>query len=212
MQTLTELALEMAKRGVFTRLEAAHWVNSTGARLDALLKRAVASGEVSRIHRSLYCLAKRYLRQPLDPFELAQRILGPSYVSLETALSYHGWIPESVHAITSVSLARSRSFDTQLGLFTYTRIPQNPFLAGVTRVSGQDGGAFLLATPLKALADYVYAHRCNWTTAAPLIESLRTDESALAHVTADAFDQLLPVYRAGRVRRFLMGLRKDLKV
>jgi hypothetical protein len=53
---------------------------------------------------------------------------------------------------------------------------------------------------------------CRWTTAAPLIESLRADENALAHVTADAFDHLLPVYRSGRVRRFLMGLRKDLKV
>ena len=212
MQTVTELALEMATRGVFTRLEASTWVNSTGDRLNALLKRAVISGEVWRIHRSLYCLSKRYLRQPLDPLALAQRILGPSYVSLETALSYHGWIPESVHAITSASLVRSRSFDTRLGLFTYTRIPQSPFLAGVARMSGQDGDAFLLATPLKALADYVYAHRCNWSSAAPLIESLRTDESVLTSLTADSFDQLLPVYRSGRVRRFLRGLRKDLNV
>ena len=97
-------------------------------------------------------------------------------------------------------------------MFTYTRIPQTPFLAGVTRVAGQDGGAFLLATPLKALADYVYAHRCNWTTSAPLIESLRADESVLAHLTADSFDQLPPIYRSGRVRRFLAGLRKDLKL
>ena len=212
MQTVTELALEKATREVFTHLEASMWVNSTGARLDALLKRAVISGEVWRIHRNLYCLSKRYLRKPLDPLALAQRILGPSYISIETALSYHGWIPESVHAITSVSLARSRSFDTQLGLFTYTRIPQSPFLAGVTRIGGQDGDAFLLATPLKALADYVYAHRCNWSSAAPLIESLRTDEGVLASLTANGFDQLLPVYRSGRVRRFLQGLRKDLKV
>jgi hypothetical protein len=212
MQTVTEIALERAVRGVFTRLEAAHWVNNTGARLDALLKRAVASGEVWRIHRNLYCLSKRYLRQPLDPLELAQRILGPSYISLETALSYHGCIPESVHAITSVSLGRSRSFETPLGLFTYTRIPQTPFLAGVARVSGQDGGAFLVASPLKAFADYVYAHRCNWTSAAPLIESLRADESILARLTANSFDQLLPIYRCGRVRRFLLGLRKDLSV
>lgn len=212
MQTVTELAMERAKRGVFTRLEVSLWVNNPGARLDGLLKRAVRSGEVWRVHRNLYCLAKRYLRQPLDPLELAQRVLGPSYISIETALSYHGWIPESVHAITSVSLARSRSFDTPLGLFTYTRIPQTPFLTGVTRVLGQDGGAFLIATPLKAAADYVYAHRCDWRTAAPLVESLRTDESALARLTADSFDQLLPVYRSGRVRRFLLGLRKDLGV
>jgi len=202
--------MEKARRGIFTRVEAAHWVSDTGARLDGLLKRAMAHDEVCRIHRNLYCLARRYLRQPLDPLELAQRILGPSYISLETALSFHGWIPEAVQAITSVSLARSRSFETPLGVFAYTRIPQTPFLAGVTRVFGQDGGAFLIATPLKALADYVYTHRRNWTTAAPLIESLRVDESALAQLTSDSLDELLPVYRCGRVRRFLGGLRKDL--
>jgi len=68
----------------------------------------------------------------------------------------------------------------------------------------------MMATPLKALADYVYTHRCDWTSASPLIESLRVEESDLTGLTADAFDQLLPIYRSGRVRRFLLGLRKDL--
>ena len=26
----------------------------------------------------------------------------------------------------------------------------------------EDGGSFLLASPLKALADYVYVHKCDW--------------------------------------------------
>jgi hypothetical protein len=39
----------------------------------------------------------------MDPLELAQLVHGPGYVSLETALSHHGWIPEGVYAITNVS-------------------------------------------------------------------------------------------------------------
>jgi hypothetical protein len=35
-----------------------------------------------------------------------------------------------------------------------------------------------MASPLKALADYVYAHRLDWASAGPIIESLRVDESS----------------------------------
>lgn len=212
MQKLTEIALGKASRGVFTRLEASHWVESTGPRLDALLKRALANGEVVHIQRNLYCLATRYLREPINPLELAPRMLAPSYVSLETALAHHAWIPEAVYAITSVSLARSRSFDTPLGLFTYTRVPQYPLLTGTTRESLPNGGAFVLASPLKAIADYVYVHRHEWTSAAPLVESLRIDDLSLHQLTGAMFDQLEPIYRVGRVRRFLAELRKDLNV
>ena len=133
MQTITEIGLQRAKRGVFTRRQAACWVDSSGARLDALLKRAVNAQEIWRIHRGLYCLSNRHTQHPINPFELAQRIHGPSYISLETTLSYHGWIPEAVHAITSTSLERSRTFSTPLGLFSFTRDPQLYFFTGVSR-------------------------------------------------------------------------------
>ena len=124
MQTATEIALEKAERGVFTRDQAALWVRDRGARLDALLKRAVASREVRRVRRGLYCLSEKYSQGRVDPLELAQRIHGPSYISLETALSHHGWIPEAVRAVTSAALGRSRTFDTPVGLFSFTRVPQ----------------------------------------------------------------------------------------
>jgi predicted transcriptional regulator of viral defense system len=212
MQTITEKALERAERGVFTRDQAALWVGGRGARLDALLKRAVAGGEVWRLHRGLYCLNARYTRSRVNPLELAQRIHGPSYVSLETALSYHGWIPEAVHAITSVSDDRARVFDTPLGRFAFTRVPQRRFLAGVRRVSPEGGGAFFLATPLKALADYVYAQRCDWSGTRPVMESLRVEEDSLAELTGALFTEVMSAYGPGRVSRFLAGLRRDLRL
>jgi predicted transcriptional regulator of viral defense system len=210
MQTVTEIALEGAERGVFTRGQAAVWVGSHGARLDALLKRAVGSGEVWRIRRGLYCLSERYTRDRINPLELAQLITGPSYVSLETALSHHGWIPEAVQAVTSVTLERSRTFNTPLGLFSFTRVPQRSFLSGVRRISAERGGAIFLATPLKALADLVYVQRCNWHSAAPVMESLRVEVESLAELSVELFDEVLFAYKPGRVSRVLSGLRKDL--
>jgi hypothetical protein len=220
MQKLTETVLEKSDTGTFTLMEMARWVGGSSNRRFALLKRALQSGEIIRIHRGLYCLATKYLRRKLDPLVLAQRIYGPSYISLETALSYHSWIPEAVYAITSTSMDRSREFETPLGHFSFTRIPQKVFYTEITRVEkggagksepGFDTGkSFLLASPLKALADYVYAHRLDWISASPVIESLRIDESSLAGIKVETFERLLANYSSRRVRRFLEGLRKDL--
>lgn len=210
MQTMTEISLERADRGVFTREEAACWINDSGARLNALLKRAVGCGEVSRIIRGLYCLDKRFLRSPVNPLELAQRIQGPSYISMESGLAYHGWIPEAVYTITSTSAERSRVFDTPLGMFSFTRVPQRQFYAAVSRIETENGGSFLMADPLKALADYVYVHHCQWNSVTPVLESLRVDEGSLKDLNSDSFDLLTNQYRATEVNRFLAGMRKDL--
>jgi hypothetical protein len=220
MQKLTETVLEKSETGIFTLMEVARWVGGSSNRQFALLKRALKSGEVTRIHRGLYCLASKYLRRKPDLLVLAQRIYGPSYISLETALSYHGWIPEAVYAITSASTDRTREFETPLGYFSFTRIPQKVFYAEVTRVEKESASksepgfhaseSFLMASPLKALADYVYAHRLDWVSAGPVIDSLRVDESSLAGIKVETFERLLANYSSRRVRLFLEGLQKDL--
>jgi hypothetical protein len=220
MQNLTETVLEKSDTGTFTLMEMARWVGGSSNRQFALLKRALKSEEIIRIHRGLYCLAAKYLRRKLNPLVLAQRIYGPSYVSLETALSYHGWIPEAVYAITSISLGRSREVVTPLGHFSFTRVPQKVFYTDVARIEKEVGGnsewslhaveSFFIASPLKALADYVYAHRLDWISADPIVVSLRVDKNSLSGILAKDFDRLLAIYTSRRVRRFLEGLRKDL--
>jgi len=209
---ITEIALEKAERGIFTREQAALWVDNRGARLDALLKRAVANREIWRIRRGLYCLSGRYSQGRINPLELAQRVHGPSYLSLETALSYHGWIPEGVQAVTSVALGRSRAFETPVGVFSFTRVPQRLFLAGVRRISVNGGDGFFLATPLKALADLVYAQGRDWHSAAPVVESLRVEAESLLELTGELFDEVMSAYKPGRVNRFLVGLREDMEL
>ena len=209
MQRLTEIALEKASQGIFTKTEVACWVGGSPQRQFSLVKRALASGEIVHVRRGLYCLASKYLREKVDPLVLAQRIYGPSYVSLETALSYHGWIPEAVYAITSTSLDRSREFSTPLGHFSFTHVPQRTFYTQVTRA--EKGVSVLLAEPLKALADYVYVHKQEWTSIRPVVESLRVDKGVLESVDTLMIDDLLANYPSRRVRRFVQGLRKDLK-
>ncbi|MBN1571322.1 MAG: hypothetical protein JXA73_26035 [Acidobacteria bacterium] len=113
---------------------------------------------------------------------------------------------------------RAREFETPIGRFSFTRIPQKIFYTEVTRIEKQDGNepgfqageSFLMASPLKALADYVYAHRLDWVSAGPVIQSLRVDENLLAGINLEVVELLIDNYSSRLVRRFLKGLRKDL--
>ena len=212
MQTITEEALGRVPWGFFTRLEADTWLGVSTAALDGLLKRGVQAGEILRIRRGLFCLDRRFMPAPPHPLALAQIVYGPSYLSMETALSWHGWIPEAVHTIVSTGLGRSREFATPLGTYVFQRVPQESLMVGVERVAEAAAHiAYFMARPLKALADYVYVHQCDWISAEPLRDSLRIEIDALETLTRADFDELEGQYRSGRVSRFLHGLRKDLK-
>lgn len=211
MQTITELAIEKGKRAVFTRQEASFWAGAEGAALNGLLKRAIQRQEIVRYRRGLYGLGPRYERYRIHPFALTQYLYGPSYISLECALAHHGWIPEAVYTISCASSTRSLSFDTPLGLFSFTRIPQNIFFAGVRQETTSDGSVFFMASPLKALLDYVYVHRPEWNSLESAEESLRIEESELQAINATMVNELNGVYREKNVIRFLENVRQEVR-
>jgi hypothetical protein len=210
MQALTELVLLNTQKGWFVKREAVAWVGKGGAVFDGLLKRAINAGEVLRVARGVYCLCSNLLNFKLDPHVFCPLICGPSYLSFESALAYRGWIPEAVYLFASASLGRSREFETPLGVFSYKRVPQKNFYAGVERVQLEREGAFFLAGPLKALSDLVYLNGWNWDSAKPVVESLRVEEENLGELKSEDFEDIAGCYRSGRVRKFLAGLRKDL--
>ena len=211
MNFLTEQAFEFSRTGVFSYSDVLVWLGENRNSVKGLVRRAIASGEIVHVRRGLYCLSRKYNRYGINRLVLANLVYGPSYVSMESALAFHGWIPEAVHAVTSVSLGRARSFETPLGHFDYGQVRQFPLLAAVERVREEDGArSFLVARPLKALADYVASHGRDWTGPEPLEESLRIDRESLETLASDDFEELDGVYRSRRARKFLDGLRRNL--
>ena len=209
MNTLTEKIFEISPQGYFTSHEAAVLFPGSADRRYGLVKRAMAGGEIIQIRRGLYCLAPKYRKKNIDPLALAEHIHGPSYISLESALSWHGWIPEAVYTVTSVALGKSKEFRTPLGVFSYTPVPQKILYAGVDRLTDGAGDVFFMASPIKALADYVYVHRKDWAGFEPCVEDLRIDHEEMMATTVDEIDQLLENYTSRRVRRFLEGVVKE---
>ena len=212
MNKVPERVFESLPWCQFTTQELAVLFPGSEDRRYGLVKRALASGEIIRIRRGLYCLAPKYQKKGINLYALAQLVYGPSYVSLESALGWHGWIPEAVHGITSASFGKSKEFTTPLGVFSYDRVPQRVFYTEVERLTDASGNVFLMATPLKALADYVYVRKKDWTGIKPAVSSLRIEPQELEQVTRGTVDALSSSYSNSRVKRFLEGLRKDLNL
>ncbi len=210
MNRLTEHFLS-APGGIFTITDVHNAIDGSDFSRHALIKRALADGEILSIRRGLYCLAPKYNRVPVNPYALSQRIYGPSYVSLESALSFHGWIPEAVYTCTCVSFHRSRRFDTPIGAFSYERVPQNILFSQVERVVEPGSVVYFMATPAKAMADMVYIRKATWKTVDDAAEDLRIDVDDIGSVTADELDTLIENYDSQRVGKFLTAWKGALK-
>ena len=212
MNLLAEKALRLAPMGIFTFGDVVTWFSdSSRAAVYAQVQRALKTGEVIQIRRGLYHLSRDVFPRLVSVEVLSNLIYGPSYVSFESALSYHGWIPEAVRSCTCVTSLRPRSFETVHGIFTYTQIKQSPLMAGVLNVDS-GFGAFFIATPLKALADLVAARGLDWTDSHPLLESLRIEPDDLESLKSEDFEMLDGVYYSKRARNFLGGIRRELDV
>lgn len=189
-------------------------LDGTDAARYGMVNKALKKGELIKIRRGLYILADKYRHKKLSKFFLASRIVPHSYISLESALSYYGWIPERVAMATSVlALGRTKKFITPLGEFVFYQLPVNEyeFLTGVTRVEEIKSEPFLLATPLRALADYVYVKKIDWEGLGYLTNSLRIDIDSLMQIDLNHFPEIEKVYRSKRVLHFLDSLKKEFK-
>ena len=210
MNSLTEKAFEFSQTGIFTYSDVLVWLGEGRNSVRGLVKRAIAAGEIIHIRRGLYCLAPKYRRYGISRNVIANLIYGPSYVSMETALAFHGWIPEAVHSVVSVSSGRAKSFETPLGYFDYVQVGQRPLLAAVEWIQEGLSTSFLVAKPLKAMADYVAARGMDWRGVEPLEESLRIERDNLDSLISEDFNELEGVYKSRRAKNFLEGLRKEL--
>lgn len=215
MQFLTEKVLKLAPpAGLFDSTVIVNLFpeKSEGAR-KLLVKRAIGSGEIVRLKPGLYCLAREFRRQEPHPFTIAGLLYSPSYVSLETALSHHGLIPEAVYQVASVSNRRTQRFQTPLGTFVYQRVPSRPLMAGVVSTEVQKGTWAYVATPLRAIVDLIYIRKIEWKVhgLSFLTDSMRIEEDDLKKIDMSDLNDIIQAVRSHRVRVYLKRMVKELK-
>jgi len=154
------------------------------------------SGLLIRLKRGLFVVAPMVHSQPLSKELIANHIYGPSYISLQTALSFYGLIPERVHTVCSMTTKRSSSFINPLGNFDYITVPAAYFAIGIRQEIVNNNYAYLIATPEKALCDMIVETKGLKLQSIKAIqnyleEDLRVDLSIIEHYDVDIIYQCM---------------------
>jgi len=113
-------------------------------------------GLIKPIKQGVYVIHEDIGLRPYSKEILAQLIYGPSYISLETALSNYGLIPEKVTVTTSISFGRRKFFSTPVGDFRYYHLKESLYPMGVQLKEVFENAFCQHATPEKALLDFIH--------------------------------------------------------
>lgn len=172
-----------------------------------------ASGKLIRLKRGLYVGSPQNNGTLLSPELIANHLLGPSYVSMETALAHYGMIPERVFSIQSLTTKRAKIFNTSLGSFSYIQTSAEYFRIGLVQEMVDQQYAFLIASREKALCDkMVYTRQLNLTSQKAvetyLEEDLRLEMESLKILDIEIIKQC---YETGSKARQLTHLYKLIK-
>ncbi len=214
MQTLTNQLVEQGfTNRVLTEAQLSRIVEGSRQRRYHLVSRAVKAGELVRLRQGIYILDAKIRKYGCHPFAFAQVLVPGSYISLETALAYHGWIPEAVYETASILLGRkSREYENELlGKFSFHPLATNKgyFLELVERVQINQQ-AMLVAKPLRALMDLVCYKKMEWKGVEWIEKGMRIDQEYLRRVTGAEVRTLKLVYKQKRVQDFLKELEREL--
>ena len=119
------------------------------------MSRWVKTGRLHQLRRGWYVLAPPYRKVEPHPFFIANRLKKASYISLQSALSFYGMIPEYVPVITSVTTGRPEVLETVEGTFVYKHIKKTLFNT-YRSIEVAIGQSIFIASPEKSLMDLIY--------------------------------------------------------
>lgn len=177
-------------------------------RSDQKIRLLERERQLIRLKKGLYVCSPEVTGKMLSTELIANHLYAPSYVSMSTALRYYGLIPEAVYVTQSMTLKHARSFDTSLGRFEYTGISKQAFSVGLTYVQN-DGYAFVISTPEKALCDLIAASpqvnlRYLKDVRTYLEDDIRLDIEAFMKMDARIFEEYIKVGKKSESIRTLL--------
>lgn len=166
------------------------------------ISRMIKKKEIFQVKKGLYVQSPEF-GNPINLKVLANLVYGPSYISLEYALSYWGLIPEKVEEITCMTNKRNKVFETPVGTFSYKFLNSSKFSVGIERIS-EETGAFLIASKEKAICDRLAIVKDLNPPAIPEFfeYDLRLDMDELIGLDIELVKEIARVYRKKSVTAF----------
>lgn len=120
------------------------------------LTRWVKKGLLIRLRQGLYTFPE-YKADNDYLLYFANKIYSPSYISLHSALSFYGIIPEAVLQITSVTSLKTASFNNEIGVYIYKSV-KNELIFGYNLKTFSGERVLKIAKPEKAILDLLYLY------------------------------------------------------
>ena len=133
-------------------------------------------GYILKLRNSWYCLPD-FLKESHSTWIIANTVHAPSYVSLESALSFYGILPEGVYMCTSVCTTRTLRINMAGHEYEFCRLREKHYSGYRLEDTGSFGRRVRIAFPEKAVADFFYL-RTSYNSEDE-IRDLRFDESSL---------------------------------
>lgn len=157
---------------------------ATYSRPNDKISEMIKSGELVSLRRGLYVPGPELDLPIPESFVIANHLRGPSYVSLESALSYWDLIPERVYETSSVTTKTTKTYQTSLGRYSFQHLSTPYYSFGIRSVRLTEQQTALIASPEKAVCDKIVLTtgvilRSISQTMDFLMEDLRIDEEQL---------------------------------
>ena len=158
----------------------------------------IKKGYLVRLRNGLYAFARDL--DKITSEDVAWLLYQPSYISLESALSFYGFIPEIVYAHTSVTTRTNRTFENRFGPFIYRHIKKSLFWG--YEPTATDFGFHLMAKPEKALLDYLYLNLGKINSRQD-IDAIRLNEDQLRkHLDEKVFRKYLAAFNIKKLNQW----------
>lgn len=171
--------------------------------LNSYIYKSLRDGQIISLKRNHYVTREFYEAHKTETsylFFLANALLKPSYISLETALQYYGLFAEAVpYAVSSITTKLPRHFENRLGIYSYRNITERLFTDfKIVKKEFE----FVIASPPKAIFDYLYyyTHGFIKNVHPDLLEDLRIDTDELVPKDKQLLTKLLKSFTSVKMR------------
>lgn len=111
-----------------------------------IIERLVKKGLLKQLTKGRYA----FTLLAIDDFQMANFLYPPSYISLESALSFYGLMTQFPYQVTSITTKKTKTLVVDKKEFAYFHLQEELFLGYEKK------DRFLMALPEKALFDYLY--------------------------------------------------------
>lgn len=160
-------------------------------------------GYLVKLRNKFYFFKDTHIEESFLYF-IANKIYGPSYISMESALDYYGVIPEGVYNIQSITTRRTNKFKNTLGNFVFQTIKKDLFFG--YQLVKKGNVTFKIALLEKVVLDFLYLRHDIEDIQS--FESLRWNKEILKRLDEAVLQNYLELYDSPKMNIKVRNLKK----